>query len=118
MSNTAYLKNLLLDKARKEQDSYIEQMKAKPPDKIIQKAYEITMRDDILVTLEYANLSDKQLAALLKTDYPVSACFNEWQDRDCSYMEDLSDTVNQYAEKLVKEAEEQNINKKRQEPER
>ena len=118
MSNTQFLRNLLLDKARKEQDSYIEQMKAKPPDKIIQKAYEITMRDDILVSLEYANLSDKQLSALLKTDYPVSACFNEWQDRDCSYMEDLSDTVSQYAEKLVKEAEEQNKNKKRQEPER
>lgn len=79
---TEYLKNLLLNKAEKEQNAYIENLKFQPPDKIIEAAYEKVMRDDLLLTFENADLSDKQLSALLKLDYPLSACYDAWLDRD------------------------------------
>ena len=38
--NLEYLKELLLIKARKEQNKYIEELKKLPPEKILEKAYE------------------------------------------------------------------------------
>ncbi len=117
---TEYLKNLLLNKAKKEQSTFIENLKHQPPDKIIEAAYEKVMRDDILIFLEPENetLSHEQAKALLKLDYPLSACYNEWLDNDCSYMDMLRDTITDFAEELVEKAEQQTMQKKKHEPER
>lgn len=115
--STEALKKKLLDKAVNEQAGYIESLQKLPSEKILERAYEKVMRDDILVTLEHSPLTEKQLKALLKLKSPVSACFDEWQKKDDTYMDRLIDTVDKFSEKLVK-AEEQNKNKKRQEPER
>ncbi|MEE1350490.1 MAG: DUF3848 domain-containing protein, partial [Clostridia bacterium] len=77
------------------------------------------MRDDILMSFEDDYLSDKQVAELIKLDYPLSACYDEWMDTDVSHMEMLRDTIDSYAKRLVEENEEQKQNnKKRHEPER
>lgn len=116
---TDYLKSLLLNKAEKEQSTFIENLKRQPPDKIIEAAYEKVIRDDLLLTFENSDLSDKQLSALLKLDYPLSACYDAWLHNDCSYMDMLRDTVEDYADGLVKEAAQQKSkNKKHSEPER
>ena len=117
------LRELLYQKASKEQDDYVEHLKTLSPQEIIDKAYEKVMRDDILMTLEndYMSdfLSDKQVKELLKLDYPLSACYEEWMDTDCSHMEMLRDTIDTFAQRLVDENEaEKQKNKKRQEPER
>lgn len=117
------LRDLLYKKVSKEQDDYVEHLKTLSPQKIIDKAYEKVMRDDILMTLEndYMSdfLSDKQVKELLKLDYPLSACYEEWMDTDCSHMEMLRDTIDTFAQRLVDENEaEKQKNKKRQEPER
>jgi len=64
----------LWEKAQKEQSEYIEDLKRLPPEQIIDRAYEKTMRDDILITFEGDRLSDKQGGALVRLDYPISAC--------------------------------------------
>ncbi len=82
-------------------------------------SYEKVMRDDILMTFEDDYLSDKQVAELLKLDYPISACYNEWMDTDVSHMEMLRDTIDSFTQKLVDEnAEHQRKNKNKDEPER
>ena len=115
--NLEYLKELLLIKARKEQNKYIEELKKLPPEKILEKAYEKVMRDDIVTAIEYASLSEQQLSALNKTKYPVAACYDEWRKTDNTYMDRLMESVYECSDKLIK-AEEQQKNKKRQEPER
>ena len=113
------LRELLYEKASKEQDAFIEHLKTLPPEQIIDKAYEKVMRDDILMSFEDDYLSDKQVAELIKLDYPLSACYDEWMDTDVSHMEMLRDTIDSYAKRLVEENEEQKQNnKKRHEPER
>ena len=89
------------------------------PEQIIEKAYEIVMREDIMIVFEDDSLSDKQVKALAKLEYPLSACYDEWQKTDVTYMDRLRDVVDDVANDLIKqnEAEKQN-NKKRHEPER
>ena len=113
------LRELLYEKASKEQDAFVEYLKTLPPEQIIDKAYEKVMRDDILMSFEDDYLSDKQVAELIKLDYPLSACYDEWMDTDVSHMEMLRDTIDSYAKRLVEENKEQKQNnKKRHEPER
>ena len=113
------LRELLYQKASKEQDAFIEHLKTLPPEQIIDKAYEKVMRDDILMTFEDDYLSEKQVAELLKLDYPLSACYDEWMETDASHMEMLRDTIDDFTKELVKENEEQKQkDKKRHEPER
>lgn len=111
------LRQTLWEKAAKEQSDYIEHLKTLPPEQIIDRAYEKVMRDDILITFEDDYLSDKQVAELIKLDYPLSACYDEWMDTDVSHMEMLRDTIDSYAKRLVEENEEQK-KKKKHEPER
>ena len=113
------LRELLYEKASKEQNAFIEHLKTLPPEQIIDKAYEKVMRDDILMSFEDDYLSDKQVAELIKLDYPLSACYDEWMDTDASHMEMLRDTIDEYTKQLVEENEQQKQNnKKRHEPER
>ena len=117
------LRDLLYQKASKEQDTFIEHLKTLSPEQIIDRSYEKAMRDDILMTFEndYMSeyLSEKQVKELLKLDCPLAACYAEWLDTDVSHMDMLRDTIDGYAKRLVEENEEQKQNnKKRHEPER
>lgn len=113
-----HLKKKLVDKATREQKDYIEELKKLPPEKILEKAYEKTMRDDLLIALEYTLLSEKELIVLTEQEYPLSACFDEWQKKDETYMDRLMTLVEEYSEKLVNEEYEKHKPKKKHEPER
>ena len=117
------LRDLLYQKASKEQDAFIEHLKTLPPEQIIDRSYEKAMRDDILMTFEndYMSeyLSEKQVKELLKLDCPLAACYAEWLDTDVSHMDMLRDIIDSYAKRLVEENEEhKQNNKKKHEPER
>ena len=100
-----------------EKKDFFENLKHLPPEKIIQSAYEKVMRDDILMLFESDFLDAKQVKELLRLEYPLSACYNEWLKNDCSYMDMLRDTVDDFSKELVKESE-QAKKKKRNQPER
>ena len=99
------LRDLLYQKASKEQDAYYAELRKMTPEQIIEKAYEIVMREDIMIVFEDESLSDKQVEALAKLEYPLSACYDEWQDTDVTYMDILRDAINDFAKKLVEENE-------------
>ena len=111
------IKDLLYEKMSNEQNDFVENLKHLSPEKIIQSAYEKVMRDDILMLFEDDFLDDKQIKALLRLERPLSACYDEWLKNDCSYMDMLRDTVDDFSKDLVKEHEKA-IKKKRSEPER
>lgn len=114
MVNTNDFRVLLYRKTAREQKHFIENLKSQPPEKIMEAAYEKIIRDDILMLLESDNdfLDDKQVKALLKLDYPLSACYNEWLDSDYSYMDMLRDTIDDFSKDLVKEAEQEKYKRK------
>ena len=111
------LKDLLYEKMSKEQDNFIEKLKHSSPEEIISAAYEKVMRDDILMLFDDDFLDTKQTKALLKLEYPLSACYDEWLKNDYSYMDMLRDTVDDFSRELVKKNE-QAKKKKRNQPER
>ena len=111
------IKDLLYEKMSNEQNDFIENLKHLPPEKIISSAYEKVMRDDILMLFDDDFLDTKQMKALLKLEYPLSACYDEWLKNDCTYMDMLRDTVDDFSENLAR-SQEQAKKKKRSEPER
>ncbi len=112
------LRQTLWEKAAKEQSDFIDGLKLLTPEQIIDKAYEKVMRDDILLTFENDFLEDKQVAALVKLDKPLAACYDAWMETDYSHMEMLRDTIEDYADELIEENEAEKKDKKKHEPER
>lgn len=55
--------------------------------------YEYTVREDILMSLEYNSLPNAQVRALLKSPSPLADVFAAWEDRETSYMEEIWQTV-------------------------
>jgi len=116
--NAEYLRVNLYEKAFKEQEKFIADLKKLPPEEIIEKAYECIMREDILMTFEDDYLSHKQVKALLKLEYPLASCYSRWLDNDYSYMEMLRDTVSELSSKLAKENTEKERNQKKKHKEK
>lgn len=64
-----------------------------PPEEILNHTYEYTVREDILMSLEYNSLPNTQVQALLKSPSPLADVFAAWEDRETSYMEEIWQTV-------------------------
>lgn len=112
------LQTRLYEKAKSEMDTFIEELKHKPPDKIIEASYEKVIRDDILMIFENEELPKNQVKELLKLKYPLSECYNRWLKADCSHMEMLQDTIEDFAGDLVKHSEEKKKAARKYEQER
>ena len=112
------LRDLLYQKASKEQETYYDELRKMTPEQIIEKAYEIVMREDIMIVFEDDSLSDKQVEALAKLEYPLSACYDEWQDTDVTYMDRIRDVIDDFANEIIKQNEAKKHNPKKYEPER
>ena len=109
------LQKRLYEKARTEQNIYIDDLLKKSPQEIVDSAYEKVVREDILVIFESEDLPDKQVKELLKLKYPLAECYDKWLKADCSHMDMLRDTIEDFGESLVKNVE---LKKKKHEPER
>ena len=115
--STDELSVMLYNKAKAEQDTFIEGLKVLPPEKIIEASYEKVIRDDLLMTFESKDFSREQVKELLKLDNPLAECYDRWLSNDYSYMDMLEDTIDEFADKLVEQAAQQKKAKKNQ-PER
>ena len=62
------------------------------------------MREDILLALEYHNLTDKQCRALLKSPCPLEDIFKDFEKRETDHMADIRDTIECRANHIIREA--------------
>ena len=97
------LQQSLYDKLSREQDKYRDWLKGQPPEEILHHSYEYTVREDILMTLEVNNLSDKQCRALLKSPCPLGDVFKDFEKRETGYMDEVRDTLECRANKVIRE---------------
>ena len=88
------------EKAKQEYRSFLEDLKGKTAQEIINAAYEVTIKADIVLALEDRDLSEGEIFALSKLEMPLAAIYDEWLHNDYSYMELLRDTVSDYADKV------------------
>ena len=97
------LNTKLYEKVFTEQEKYREWLLSQPPEEILNHTYEYTMREDILLSFEYNDLSDRQCNALLKSPSPLADVFKDWEKRESSHMDEIFDTISSRANAVLRE---------------
>lgn len=87
----------LYQKMFAEQERFKDWLLEQPPEEILRHAYEYTVREDILLSLEYHDLEEGRVNALLKSRNPLQKIFQEWESRETGYMDMIWDTVEEQA---------------------
>lgn len=100
----------LYEKMAAEQETYRKWLLTQPPEEILKRTYEYTVREDILMSLEYHDLTDAQAEALLKSPAPLDDVFKEFADRETDYMDTVFDSIISRANTVIQaEAENRRI---------
>ena len=100
--NQAKLNTQLYQKMFAEEKLYRAGLLLLPPSEILNHAYEYVCREDILLSLEYNDLSPRQAMALLKSPSPLADVFKKWEKQEANHMEDIWNTVEARANEVVR----------------
>ena len=95
----------LYEKFRAEQDNYRAWLLKQTPEEILNHSYEYTVREDIVMTMENIELCPEQAAALLWKGTTLSAIVKDFTKVETGYMDIISETVENKAKDILKEAE-------------
>ena len=69
----------LYQKMFAEQEKFRDWLKGQPSEEVLNHAYEYTIREDILMSLEYHDLSDAQADAQMKSPCPLADVFQDFE---------------------------------------
>ena len=93
--NTALYKKIFA-----EQDKFRDWLKSQPSAEVLNHAYEYTVREDILLSLEYNDLTDAQASALLASPSPLADIYQEFDRMESSHMEDIWSCIESRADAM------------------
>lgn len=93
----------LYQKMFAEQEKFRDWLKGQSPEEILNHAYEYTVREDILLSLEYHKLSDAQADALMKSPSPLADVFRDFEKRETDHMETIWDCLESRADTILEE---------------
>lgn len=96
------LKTALYEKVYAKQQEFISSLKTMTPENIIQYAYELVIREDILLSFEENDFEAKQCKALLKEKKPLDKLFLAWEKHERSHMSEILDYIENKANDLIK----------------
>lgn len=97
------LNTKLYEKMFAEQETYRDWLLSQEPAEILNHTYEYTMWEDILMSLEYNDLSDKQCKALLKSPCPLGDVFKDFEKRETDHMDTIKDTIECRANAVIRQ---------------
>lgn len=101
--NQAKLNTQLYQKMFAEQKLYRAGLLLMPPREILNHAYEYVCRENILLSLEYNDLSSRQALALLKSPTPLADVFKKLENTGGSIQMDcIWNTVEARANEVVR----------------
>ena len=96
------LNTALYEKVYAEQQEFISSLKTMTPENIIKYAYELVIREDILLSLEENDLDAKQCKALLKEKKPLDKLFLAWEKHEGDHMNEIRDCIENKANEIIK----------------
>ena len=96
------LNTKLYEKMFDEQEQFRAWLLTQTPEEILNHSYEYVMREDIVLSLEYHDLSEKQCKALLKFPHPLADVFKEFEKRETNHMENIRDTIESHANAIIR----------------
>lgn len=97
------LNTALYQKMFAEQEKYRDWLLSQPASEVLNHTYEYTVLEDIILSLEYNDLSDKQCKALLKSPCPLDDVFKDFERRETGHMDDIKDTIECRANAVIRE---------------
>ena len=93
----------LYQKMFAEQEQFKAELMQLPPGELLKQAYEYASREDILLSLEYNDLSPRQAKALLKSPTPLADVLKKWDGwEDNHHMENIWNAVEARANEVVR----------------
>lgn len=92
----------LYKKLDKELREYIEHLKKSTPEFVIENAYELVIREDIVMSLEMNDLNKEQCRALLREKKPLEKLFLAWENHKGDHMNEILNCIENKANELVK----------------
>ena len=96
------LNTKLYEKMFDEQEQFRAWLSTQTPEEILNHSYEYVMREDIVLSLEYHDLSEKQCKALLKSLHPLADVFKEFEKRETNLMENIHDTIESHTNAIIR----------------
>ena len=78
-------------------------LKSQSPEEILNHAYEYSIREDILLSLEYHDLSDAQTNALMKSPSPLADVFRDFEKLETHHMETVWDCLENRADAILED---------------
>jgi len=100
--NQEDLNTRLYEKMFAEQEAFRSWLLRQKPEEILSHTYEYTIREDILMSLEYNELSSDQCRALLKRDYPLADIYTDFEHLETEHMLDIWNTMENRADELIR----------------
>ena len=97
------LNTTLYKKMFSEQEQYRDWLLKQTPETILDHAYEYAAREDILLSLEYNDLTDARVSSLLASDKPLEEVFHAYECRETGYMDEVFSCLESAAESLIRE---------------
>ena len=91
----------LYEKLFESQEQFRGWLLSQPPEKILNHAYEYTMREDILLSLEYNDLTARQAQALLALGDPLDELFHHMEQRESGQMEFVLRCMEEKGDELI-----------------
>ena len=93
----------LYQKMFAEQETFRDWLKSQPPEEILNHAYEYTIREDILLSLEYHNLSDAQIDTLMESSSPLTDVFRDFEKLETGHMDTVWDCLENRADSILED---------------
>ena len=102
MNSKKILIDKIIDKFNEEYDNFINEIKKLSTDEIIDRAYEITAKQEI-TNLYLENLNIKSLKDLIKTDNILDKIYKDFEDNNGSYYSLIEEYAYDYIDELSNE---------------
>ena len=93
----------LYQKMFAEQETFRDWLKSLPPEEILNHAYEYTVREDILLSLEYHDLSDAQSEALMESPSPLADVLRDFEKLETGHMDTVWDCLENRADSILED---------------
>ncbi len=102
MAKKKSLEDRVYEKINREMNEYLAEIKTKSPEEIVEAAYEITYKQEILFMFEEEDrFSNSQCRAILKTKNALDYLYQEWMEYDGSALDALRDSVDRAMDNQV-----------------
>ena len=104
--DTEKLTAALHEKMSAEQDKYRAWLVAQPPEEILNHTAEYTTREDILMAMDFIELTEAQVSALLESPSPLADVYKNWSSMDFNVMDNIVSAIEDRADTVIRQTKE------------